>query len=381
MVATLLGLFALAGRREAFRFPRRQWAILAGLVFASALLLGGIGYGMNLYRTGHIVGPPPETVSQSSYGQWSNIWMFTTMLLLRPFSSSSYEGWNPWYGQDWWWLKYDLYFSHFGVVFSLIVLTLPFAVIRYARRGGADGRSSERWMASLAFLMTFFAIVPYKCRPLGLFAAFGRYVLFVVPVVVAWTVVPLARELLEAGAWRGRLGRVLLAACSASFVANAIDIALHDAVSPIAFVAAALAHPGIQLSDVGNKRAAIVVDRIAGPDDHIAISGDFDTYLYPAFGRERRRRLSFIPDGPGPVKIPADARWVIVDRTLNKVWGNPDFKTMGQYKEYLGHGAPSADDLRVFRQLSADRGWKLVHLDAEDNQAIFLRMPGDVTSP
>jgi hypothetical protein len=143
---------------------------------------------------------------------------------------------------------------------------------------------------------------------------------------------------------------------------------------PWAYLRDAVEHPGIRTVPCNPFRSGSVVDQWALPSDHIAVHGDFDTNLYPAFGAELTRRISFLkPDGDSPAVVPADAQWVIVDRSWNAVWNSPEFKDTGQAFRYLFHGKITDEDLRVFRQLKQDPEFVLVYRNARINQAVFLR--------
>ena len=67
------------------------------------------------------------------------------------------------------------------------------------------------------------------------------------------------------------------------------------------------------------------------------------------------------------------AQWVVVDRAWNVIWGHRDFRDLGEASRYIGHGAPTADDLRVVRALLHDPRFEAVYLDAAAVQAVFKR--------
>ena len=76
----------------------------------------------------------------------------------------------------------------------------------------------------------------------------------------------------------------------------------------------------------------------------------------------------------GDVAIPDDARWVAIDRSWNVAFGAPGWADYATYAEHTLRGAPTDDDLRVFRQLEADARFRLVYRDAHANQAVFERV-------
>jgi hypothetical protein len=296
------------------------------------------------------------------------------MLLMRPFAPTPDSVWNPFYGEYWWWPKYDLYFSEYGRTITVLVLVLPITVHRYVRQSRGDGRGSERLCLALVFTGTLAVMLPIKADPHGLFNAFARYVLFIVPFIVAWSAVPLLRELLAGKRLARYTGLLALVACAATFSANAVDAARYDNFVPLSFVWFAYQNPGTRVIPGNPHRAGSIVDTMAGQDDHIAIDGDFDTYLYPILGAELRRRITFIPNGKGAAAIPSDARWVVVDRTWNKYWANPKMTNIGRFPEYFGTGTPTPEDDLVLTQLEHDAAFRLVHLDALNHQAVFERV-------
>jgi hypothetical protein len=219
-----------------------------------------------------------------------------------------------------------------------------------------------------------------KAYPAGFFATYSRYVIYVVPFVAAWTVSPIAREL-EQRAARASARPELLAAAVPLILALGVAVygaaslweyGLSDAYAPVTWVAYEMEHPEDRTPFVRRNRAANVFDAHAEPHDACAIDVGFDTWVYPAYGASWTRTVDFLRPSPGDVVIPDEANWVIVDRTWTVFFGHPRFVDMGQ-AQYLGHGKPSADDLKVYRQMRADPRFELVYDDREQNQALFRR--------
>ncbi len=368
-------------------FGAARWrvrpAIAAGFVGASAggaALLGAASYAVNLAVLHRPFLSPPLGQGSHLYGAVANVWQYTTMVLIAPFSRSPNAVWNPFHGAYWWWPSNDIWMSHFGALLSMLALLLPIAVWRYRRAGPG---APERGLASAAALAAYLLTLPLESRPIGFFGAYGRYVLFVAPFVAAWTLGPFARDA-ERASTEARGAARLVATLTGPALALAVAslgamslwrFGVHDEYAPIGWVAYELEHPDDRTPFVRRNRAANVFDAAAGPDERCAIDVGFDTWVYPAYGREWTRTVDFLrPAPPGEAVIPDEANWVIVDRTWNVFFGHPDFVDMG-HARFLGRGRPSAEDLRVYRQLRKDPRFELVYDDREQNQALFRRKP------
>ncbi|HSY20807.1 MAG TPA: hypothetical protein VK841_01765 [Polyangiaceae bacterium] len=372
-VAPIL-LFGLFGRRaQRPRLSGRELMVAAGGSVALALALGGWPYVDNLLRI-HRLASPPQMTGGAGYGDGSNIWTYTVLAFLRPFEG---EGgvWNPFRGETWWWLSNDVWMSHFGALISVLAAGLVPCVLLFRKRGSRMARL-ERAAASLGALALYVITLPTQMRPVGFFATFGRYVLFIVPVVVAWTVSPLLVAVAQrAGAMRAP---VLLAAAAGSFawaVYIMLAFGVHDAYAPIEWVAHMLNHPEDRVPFVRQNRAASVFDAVADSKQICAIDVGYDTWIYPAYGADWTRKVEFLRPAAGEIAIPDDAGWVIVDRSWNVFFGNPGFVDMGQARNFLGRGEPTREDLKVYRQLRRDPRFVLVYDDRSQNQALFRRKP------
>jgi hypothetical protein len=355
-----------------------RWAI--GFVLAAAaasLLLGSAAYVTNLATIHRLFLPPAVGLSAGQYGAWSNIWQYTVMVLIAPFSSTPFAVWNPFHGGYWWWPANDIWMSHFGALISILAVLLGPCVWRY-RWVGPGAR--ERTLASFGVLGAYLLTLPMKDHPAGFFATYSRYVVYVVPFVAAWTVSPIARELeLRAGRATGRLdlaaaGVPLVMAIGVAVfgVASFWEYGVHDAYAPVGWIAYEMEHPDDRTPFVRRNRAANLFDAHAKLDDVCAIDVGFDTWVYPAYGPSWTRTVEYLRPTAGEVTIPDEANWVIVDRTWTVFFGHPSFVDMGQ-AQYLGHGKPSAEDLKVYRQMRRDPRFELVYDDREQNQALFRR--------
>jgi hypothetical protein len=140
-----------------------------------------------------------------------------------------------------------------------------------------------------------------------------RYALFLLPVIVAWTVAPAARELLASPRFR-RYGFALLAVLAAAFVQQSVDAALHDSSCPMDYVRSCVRHPGTRVPPTLHGRASLVVDRLAGPQQTIALSGDVSSWIYPLYGAGLTRPVVMLPEGSTAATVPPEADWVAIER-------------------------------------------------------------------
>jgi len=120
------------------------------------------------------------------------------------------------------------------------------------------------------------------------------------------------------------------------------------------------------------RRAASVLDCLAGPQDSVDFHAGHDSWIYPAFGVELKRDIRFIEHA---AHIRPDVQWVIVDRAYNVIWNHPDFKNIAEWKRYLGKGMTKPGDLEVVEALLLDRSYKLEFYDPREVQAVFRRLP------
>jgi hypothetical protein len=350
-----------------------RWSLGGMLLF---LALGGVVYLRNTLETGSPLGVYPGV--QSAYGDWGNVARFTYLAFARPFSRSPDDIWVPWRHAYWHWGRYDLNFSEWGLPSSLLLFLLPLGVLRYARRApDCSARFSERVAASLTVLIAFLLILPIHIVPLGFFAAFIRYTLFLPPLISLWTIVPAVAEL-DA---RGIAGRN---AASAGIAASVVMFGWYmrneirrDRLEPLAYVLEVAKHSEDRRSHRTEwaTRAGILVDRMAGPDDVIAVDGAFDCWSYYGYGADLRRRVAYLHSDRGvPVTIAPEVGWVIVDRVWTISFGAPGFRDFGDWDTQLMRGTPSPEDLLVFRQLKEDPHFRLVSRDDGTNQAVFQRV-------
>ena len=374
-----LGIFRRwrSGVRPSFRLL----TVCSGLAVTLPLLLGNATYLISVQHAGTPFGITSK-VQVASYGIWGNLWRFPYLALAAPFAKSDSQVWVPWVQEYWFWPRYDLFFSNYGAAVTLALAIVPIALWKFRRADQASMRL-ERVACSIMAVAGFFLVLPINTSPTGFFASFVRYTMFIVPIIAAWSVVPLLRAAFAKPRW-SPAGWALLAVLSLNYGREAYLIGTRDSSAPIGYVGAVLMHPELKrLPFAHGNRAAFFVDRVAGAMDHVAIDGGYDTWSYPAYGEDLTRRVSFIlPLADGSLSVPDDADWVMVDRSWSCLFGDPGFKTFGDWWTHLGRGKPTAADLRVTELLSVDPRFKLVYSVNALNQAVFKRVrPGATGTP
>jgi hypothetical protein len=347
------------------------------VIVASFVLLGGSVVAINLITTGHPFGVGPAFQAETGYGAWKNLWAFPYLLLTVPFSPSPIQVYVPWRHQWWWWMGYEMHTSHFGVLFTPIALALVPAVILDLRRPSSSERL-QRFVTMGASVAAAVAMVPMRLSPSqeGGFNCFPRYLLYVVPAVIAFVVPPglewLARRA-RGALWQN--GAVLGA--SIFFVVSGVVYAINDIYEPAQWAWTIFFNAGDRLPTPlqSSDKIAFALDALAGPREEVLFDAGFDAWTYPAFGADWSRPVTFAPDGLQPLEIPDSVKWVAVDRAFRVTWGDPEFKTMGDAIRHFFRGQPSAEDLRTIRQLDADPRFRLVFRSFRSNQALYQRRP------
>jgi hypothetical protein len=74
--------------------------------------------------------------------------------------------------------------------------------------------------------------------------------------------------------------------------------------------------------------------------------------------------------------IPADAKWVAIDRGQQEfAFTHPKLTDLrlSLFKQYFGNGTPAPENFYVLDQLLADPRFELVYRDEKSNQALFRR--------
>ncbi|HEX8154680.1 MAG TPA: hypothetical protein VF698_16220, partial [Thermoanaerobaculia bacterium] len=344
----------------------RDAALTLAAAALALLLLGGASYKLH---AGGDAAPGASRDALFAYGDWQNLWQVPYLMLTVPFSRRANAVWVPWRGEYWFWPRYEIYFSHYGPLFTILVALLPLAIIASRRN---PERAGERRIAGIAAVVSMVVMLPVVLRPVGFFGAFPRYFGYVVPLVVCWTVPPFFLRVRER-AHAARITALALAVLIVFFAAHAVEYAVNDTFAPLKYVRWMREHPGRRDIAFNRNRAASVIDRVAGPYDGIAIDGAFETWSYPAWGEHLTRRVIFLPPDATPDTIPPDVQWVAIDRSWNALWGNPGFTDMGKLWRFIGRGKATPEDLRLYELLKRDPRFRLLFRDEQANQAVFLR--------
>jgi len=353
--------------RGRLHLTRAQLLVIAASVPVALFLLGGWAYALNLIHTGELAQPASST-SAAGYGDWHNVWEVPAFMLLRSVQHEPVSIFVPWRGERWYWPRDEIYFSHYGFLVTVLAVLLPFAIASH-RRFGTGAMQRERMLTSIAALIAFVLMLPVRLRPLGFFGGFPRYFCFIAVFVIAWTAALLVAGLQSHG--KARMVKLALAAAALLFAGGAVFYAIADRFQPLTYVMEAAANRGMRRPSFAIDRAGTVVDGIAGPNDTIAVHSGFDSWIYPMYGEKLSRTLVFVETG---TPIPADADYIVIDRAWSTIWGHPRFEHMGQYKQYLGNGIATDEDLAIIRELERRPDeFEPIYEQRHTAQAIFRR--------
>ncbi len=353
------------------------WRTVGVVCLAAAVASPLLGSGIYLVNLVHVHKPFLSPPQPRGYGVWSNIWEFTSMLVLSPFANDHHQAvWNVFHRAYWWWPENDVWASDWGPIASALAFLLIPCVWRYR---GPPSRT-ERVATCVAALFTYVFLLPINVVPPGFYNSFVRYTVFAMPLVACWTLSPVLLEIeRRAGRLAVAAGMLLAVGVAAVGARSLYAFGLHDAYAPIGYVAYMLDHPDSRIPFVRTNRAATALDLLAPPDDVSAFDVGFDTWVYPAYGARWTRRVEFLRPGDGEVAIPDDANWVAIDRSWHIFFGNPRFVDMGKW-HLIGRGQPTEDDVKVYRQLAKDPRFELVYDDRQQNQALFHRKRAQATA-
>jgi hypothetical protein len=282
------------------------------------------------------------------YDDWSNLWELPTVMISVSLGLGSTI---PWTGRHWPWPTWDLFATHFGPLIGGAILLLPFCMWRYRRSDGDWLLRRERMIATATAIIAFVVLLPITHDPRIASQAVVRYALFLVPVVIGWTVAPLVREL-SSGPYRHYVPATMLVLLLV-FAVQAGLAAVDDAFAPLEYARWCAAHPGSRRIYWKPLRAGSVVDAMAGPRDKVVITGGPDIWIYPAYGAALSRDVAVIKD---PRNIPPDAQWIAVDHLPSPF------------------SAPSPEALRFFDAVRRDPRFVVVYRDVRSNQAVFRRV-------
>jgi hypothetical protein len=353
--------------------PARRTLLHGALLVAAFALLGGAQYAANMISTGQVMGieqvPTPNAVNTVAYPAVWQVPRFVMMFLAAPLLTSGLYFRVPWSGELWFWPAYELYFSHYGLHVSLLIVSLPFIVRSTMRRLQPGIRSEAATLSTAAAMLVVFNVL-MGIRPYGAFAFIPRFLIFALPILFLWTWCPLVREL-----ELRRLSRVSLAAALAIPVAYMGATVQKDGFTPYRYIEWLwFRAEGSRVTYHSNWRAGLVLDRVAPPGAVVAVDVGYDGWTYPIFGASLSRQVRLIPDAIGPYVPEPDIEWVVVDRAFPIIWGHAEFQSMNQAARYLDHGALTEKDGRVFQSLIRNADFELAYYHPRMFQAVFRRV-------
>jgi hypothetical protein len=377
------GLFAVlassvllwtAWRKGVWR-PTLRTAMLHGLCTGLLfLVLGSVQYVANLAATGQVTGPfqipTPNGLNTVLYPAYRQLPRFAWMFLLAPFTTEGQYFHVPWSSDTWFWPAYELYFSHYGMHVSLLILSLPLAVWWSRRRLDEHVRRELALLSTAALIMTLL-IAMIGLRPYGSFAFIPRFLFFALPVLLVWTWCP---AIIALG--RSPLLRDGIVVASLALPMASIDVTVQkDAFSPLRWVYQLWVSPERRRDVfIAPWRATLMVDRVAPPDATVAIDGGYDGWSYPMYGAALSRRVEVIMYGPGRYVPARDVDWVAIDRAVSIVWGHPDFQSMAVARRYIDQGSLTERDRRVYDSLITNPDFERVYFLESRFQAVFRRI-------
>ena len=353
--------------------PRAAVLQVAG-VAVLFVLLGGAQYVANVAQTWHLGGieqvPTANGVNTVAYPAYWQVPRFVWMFLAAPLLTDGQFFRMPWSAEEWFWPAYELYFSHYGLHVSVLLLLLPLGV-RWARRELDPAVRRELTAVSMAALLLVAMNAFIGIRPYGGFAFIPRFLFFGLPILLAWTWCPWVVHFtrLRPGSW------VPLAASLAIPLAYGGVTVAKDAFTPFSYVQQLWLHPELRREiHVIPWRAASAFDRIAPSDATVAVDAGYDGWTYPLYGAALSRRVEVIVNAPEGYVPAREVDWIVVDHAFPIIWGHPDFTSMALASRYLGAGTPSARELRVFRSISRNPDFTLVYFRPNLMQAVFHRV-------
>ena len=225
----------------------------------------------------------------------------------------------PWSNETWFWPAYELYFSHYGVHVSLLILLLPLGVW-WARRHLDPVVRAELTGISVSALVLVGLNLLIGLRPYGGFAFIPRFLFFALPVLLVWTWCPGVKYFQQ-------IRRIVVAA--ARGLAGHTDCVhqhhrhresvLAPRVRATALEGSRVA-PGDSTIRRGERPRSSIVSRGPMPRWRLMRATTADK---PAYGAGISRSVQVILGNP-IVPPGSEVQWVAVDRAFSKVWGHPD---------------------------------------------------------
>lgn len=354
---------------------RTPWAptILRGLGhgMAAALLMGGV---KTLWLWHHtrpllkgVAGVASQLAPSAHTFSWADPFRFLWVVSLAPFRSTDYTV-RLLSGVQWYWPEYNLIYSHFGWLFGpALLVALGVLAIGLFRRGPARGFSREQWLClSASSLLAFFLLARNYAFDGG-FNTFPRFVLFLLPAILAVGFLPLLARISRP--WiPGALAILILGGA-------ALQAYKHDMVAPNIYLEDLWLHPEKRRwVFVAPNRIPCVLDRLAGPKAVVVADCTYLTWLTPLWGEGFTRDVQLVQWQAGQPQIPPNAEWIVIDNISGTTWGNGHtVRSAADFAQAFRHGVPTERDVRLFSILKADPTWEVVMASPLGEQAIFRR--------
>ena len=346
---------------------------IAGHGLGAALGMGGIKALWLWHHTKSLsqgVTAVATQLSPSAHAfSWADPLRFLWTVSLAPFRSSDYTV-RLLSGVEWYWPEYNLIYSHFGWLFGPALLAaLGLLAAALFRRGPARAFSREQWLClDVSIVLAFFLLARNYAFDGG-FNTFPRFVLFLLPPLLAAGFLPLLARVPRPWIFAALAAIGLVGAASQAYV--------HDMVAPYVYLEDLWQHPEKRRWVlVGPNRVPCVLDRLAGPKAVVVADCTYLTWLAPLWGEGLTRDVRLLEWKEGRPQVPPEAEWLVIDNVSGLTWGNGHVvRNAGDFAKAFQHGTPTERDTRLFPILKSDPTWELVTASPMGEQAIFRRKP------
>lgn len=344
-----------------------------GHSLAAGLAMGGVKTLWLWYQTRPILRGVAGIASQMSPSahsfSWADPLRFLWVVSLAPFRSTDYTV-RLLSGAEWYWPEYNLIYSHFGWLFGPVLLVaLGVLAAGVFRRGPARGFPREQWLClGISALPAYFILFRNYAYDGG-FNTFPRFVLFLLPPLLAVGILPLLARARRP--WVFGVAAVLLLGGAASRAYG------RDMVAPFVYLEDLWKHPAKRRwVAVAPNRMPCILDRLAGPRAVVVSDCTYLTWLAPLWGEGFTRDVRLLEWKDGRPQIPPEAEWMVIDNVSGQTWGNGQVvQNAEDFANAFRRGSPTERDTRLFPILKADPEWELMTASPRGEQALFRRKP------
>lgn len=355
----------------------RKLARLSGLFLAGLALLGGANQIYLWVHTGNPFGVYKASEQAFSTSAFSLVdpFRFLGLVALAPFIATVQTIRMPWSGIEWYWPEYNLFFSHFGYAFILILGAALASILRNLWHRQALPGSKEAGTWSMLALLAFTMVATRKYSYDGGFNTFARFTLFLIPALLAVGLLPLLDRTLSRTLFRPWARAALLGAAVLLCGLSAEQAYAHDLHAPLVYVTDLWQHPEKRRwIFVEPNRIPSRLDRMAGPRDVIATDLTNQSWLHPLWGEYLSRKVLVIAWQGDHALIPDEAQWVVADNVSGGIWGGGlNVRSAADLARARGWGVPSPRDTALYRQLQRDPRWTPILANPSGDQCLFQR--------